>query len=155
MKEKSVCFIGHRQLLVTHMPWLATELKSVIVKLIEDGYTRFYTGSALGFDILAAQTVLELKETYPHIQLCLVLPCLLRTEGWDFVDKSTYEKIKRLADTTTYTSMNYTRWCIPKRNRYLVNHSSVCVCYLTQKKSKTYRMLRYAKLKRRKIIHMV
>ena len=35
----------------------------------------------LGFDTLAAQCVLSLKNQHPHIKLILVLPCITQTKG--------------------------------------------------------------------------
>lgn len=41
---------------------------------IELGVTTFLTSGTLGFDIMAAGTVLRLKRAFPHIRLILVLP---------------------------------------------------------------------------------
>ena len=42
----------------------------------------FYgAGGALGFDTLAAQTVLDMKKEYPQLRLILVLPCEDQTRG--------------------------------------------------------------------------
>ena len=35
---------------------------------------------ALGFDTIAAQAVLSVKETYPEVKLILVLPCENQTK---------------------------------------------------------------------------
>ena len=40
----------------------------------------------MGFDTLAAKTVLDLKKDYPDIKLILVLPCLNQTRGWKDAD---------------------------------------------------------------------
>ncbi|MFQ9985062.1 MAG: SLOG family protein [Lachnospiraceae bacterium] len=52
----------------------------------------------MGFDTLAAQMVLKLKEIYPHIKLILVFPCISQTRGWSETDKNIYEMIKKKAD---------------------------------------------------------
>lgn len=57
--------------------------------------TYFGAGGALGFDTLAAQTVLELKKKYPDIRLILVLPCLSQTRNWKAANISEYERIKQ------------------------------------------------------------
>jgi len=127
------------------MDTLARRLKAELTKLIKDGYIYFGAGGALGFDTLAAQTVLELKRNYPHIKLILVLPCLSQTRGWSAVDIEIYENIKRKADKVVYTSQEYTRGCMHKRNRHLVDNSSVCVCYLTESTGGTAYTVDYAR----------
>ena len=65
-----------------------------MIEAIEQGYRYFGTGGALGFDTLAAQTVLELKNKYPEIKLILVLPCENQTQGWERADIEEYERIQ-------------------------------------------------------------
>ncbi len=95
-------------------------------------------------DTLAAQTVLELKKDYPHIKLILVLPCRNQTRGWDEKDIAVYEAIKDKADKVVYTSEQYFNGCMQKRNRYLVDNSSLCICYLTKKNGGTAFTVGYA-----------
>lgn len=112
--------------------------------MIDKGYCYFGAGGALGFDTLAAQTVLELKSDYPQIKLILVLPCKTQADSWDKEDKEVYEEIKDNADKVVYTSRDYARGCMHKRNRYLVDNSSACICYLTEGKGGTAYTAKYA-----------
>ena len=50
----------------------------------------------------------------------------------DVYKRQVYEEIKSQADKVVYTSHDYFRGCMFKRNRHLVNGSSVCIAYLTQ-----------------------
>ena len=102
-------------------------------------------GGALGFDCLAAETVLRLREKYPKLRLILVLPCKDQTRGWKAEDKNKYEEIRQRADKTVYTSEVYATGCMHKRNRHLVNCSSVCVCYQTQSRGGTAYTVNYAR----------
>ncbi|MDY5611646.1 SLOG family protein [Dysosmobacter sp.] len=95
-----------------------------------------------------------LQKQYPHIKLILVLPCLSQTRGWRDADIKVYERIKAVADKITYTSEEYTQGCMHKRNRHLVDHSSVCVCYLTASKGGTAYMVNYAKQQGLKVINL-
>lgn len=147
MKTCTVCFTGHRKIPPKRMTSLARRLKTEIIELIDKGYLFFETGGALGFDTLAAQTVLDLKVDYPQIKLILVLPCLSQADSWDSEDKDTYEYIKDNADKVIYTSREYTRGCMHKRNRYLVDNSSACICYLTEKTGGTAYTVEYANSK--------
>ena len=124
---------------------IAKRLKTEIIRLVEDGYVYFAAGGALGFDTMAAKAVLELKETTcPQIRLILVLPCKTQTRGWDMDDVVVYEDIKARCDKFVYTSEEYTRGCMFKRNRHLVDNSSVCICYLTESKGGTAYTVNYA-----------
>ena len=75
VKEKTCCFTGHRDIPLLQLPIIKSKLKKTIIEYIEKGYCYFGAGGALGFDTIAAQTVLNLKENYPQIKLILVLPC--------------------------------------------------------------------------------
>ena len=95
-------------------------------------------------DTIAAFTVLKLKERYPDIRLILVLPCYSQTRGWSSEDVRIYESIKEQADKVVYTSEEYTRGCMHKRNRHLVDNSSACIAYLTEDKGGTAYTVDYA-----------
>ena len=58
----------------------------------------------MGFDTLAAQTVIELKKDFPQIKLILVLPCKEQTLKWSAKDIAEYERNKEKADKIKYTS---------------------------------------------------
>lgn len=145
MKEKTCCFTGHRKIPPDRYEMVARRLKDEIVTLIEQGYTFFGAGGALGFDTLAARTVLGLKVSYPHIKLILVLPCHDQTRGWSKADVEVYEQIKSCCDKFVYTSEEYNSSCMFKRNRHLLDNSSVCICYLTESKGGTAYTVDYAK----------
>ncbi len=71
MKEKTCCFTGHRKIPPDRNELVARRLKDGIAILIEQGYTFFRVGGALGFDTLEARVVLALKASYPQIKLTL------------------------------------------------------------------------------------
>ena len=108
----------------------------------------------MGFDTLAAQVVLRLRERYPQIRLILVLPCLNQTRGWAQADIDAYEEIKHCADKVTYTSEHYFRGCMQKRNRHLADNSSVCICYLTKPTGGTAYTVNYARRSGLRIINI-
>lgn len=99
----------------------------------------------MGFDTLAAQAVLAIKSEAPEVRLILILPCLSQTRGWMERDRQVYEDIKTRADKVVYIAQEYTRDCMFKRNRHLVEYSGVCVCYLTRAGGGTAYTVNYAK----------
>ena len=145
MKENTCCFSGHRKIPPENFEEISQRLESILIQLIEKGYKYFGAGGALGFDTLAAQTILNLKTVYPYIKLILVLPCESQAEYWKAEDKKIYECIKAQADKVVYTSKNYFNGCMSKRNRHLVDNSSSCICYLTKETGGTAYTVHYAK----------
>ena len=125
-----------------------------MIEAIEQGYRYFGCGGALGFDTLAAQTVLRLREIYPEIRLILVLPCRDQTRGWKQADVAEYERIMKAADKVTYTSEQYYSGCMHKRNRHLVDNSSLCICYLTEQSGGTAYTVNYARSQGLSIINV-
>lgn len=125
-----------------------------MIEAIEQGYRYFGCGGALGFDTLAAQTVLRLQEIYPEIRLILVLPCRDQTRGWKQADVAEYDRIMKAADKVTYTSEQYYSGCMHKRNRHLVDNSSLCICYLTEQSGGTAYTVNYARSQGLKIINV-
>ncbi len=154
MKEKTCCFTGHRNIPSGIERKLFRITEKIVETAIKDGYRYFGAGGALGFDTIAALVVLKLKERYPDIKLILVLPCLTQTRGWTKEDIAIYEDIKRQADKVVYTSQEYTRGCMHKRNHHLVDNSTMCICYLTESKGGTFYTVNYAKAKGLKITNI-
>lgn len=151
---QTCCFTGHRVIPSGEKETIRNLLETAIEKAIQDGYRFFRTGGALGFDTLAAQTVLELKQQYPHIRLILVLPCINQANGWKQADIDEYERINSLADKVVYTSREYTSGCMHKRNRHLVDNSSLCICYLTRLSGGTAYTVRYAESKKINVFNL-
>ncbi len=144
MRNKTCCFTGHRQIPPGERTGIADKLERTIVGLYQKGICYYGAGGALGFDALAAQTVIRLRESCPGMKLILVLPCLTQTRGWRSEDIAEYERIKTQADKVVYTSQEYTKDCMHRRNRHLVDNSSVCVCYLTKDSGGTAYTINYA-----------
>ena len=62
-------------------------------------------GGALGFDTLAALTVLKCKKKYSQVKLFMIYPCKNQTKGWDKKSTLLYEYIKKQADSFLYLSL--------------------------------------------------
>ena len=154
MRSYTCCFTGHRQLPPEKQVEIAGRLERVIVSLYQRGIQYYGAGGARGFDCLAAQTVLRLRESYPDMKLILVLPCLTQTRGWKPEDIAEYECIKAQADKVVYTAQDYSKGCMHKRNRHLVDNSSVCVCCLTRDSGGTAYTVDYAEKKGLAIINL-
>lgn len=154
MRSQTCCFTGHRFLPENEKEKISLALESTVLSLIHSGYRYFGAGGALGFDTLAAQTVLRLRQSYPDIRLILVLPCVSQADKWSPADVAVYQEIMGQANKIVYTSHEYTAGCMFKRNRHLVDHSSVCICYLEKSTGGTAYTVDYARKCGLKIINL-
>ena len=127
-RARTCCFTGHREIPFLRRHHIAKVLKQELEKLIEQGVIYFGAGGALGFDTMAAQTVLSLKSKHPEIKL--------------------------RADKVKYTSIEYTSGCMHKRNRHLVDNSSVCVSYMTKNTGGTAYTVDYARKNHVRVINL-
>lgn len=131
-KTHSCCFSGHRKLEPEVERWLRIRVGQGIDYLLKRGVTSYLAGGALGFDMLAAETVLQKRLLLPDIKLVLVLPCKNQSERWGTDQKKRYEAIKKSADNVICLADQYFEGCMQQRNQYMVNQSSFCICYLTK-----------------------
>lgn len=109
MRKQTACFTGHREIPECVIDSVRQNLMKTLKDLIQQGYCYFEAGGALGFDTLAAQTIIKIRQNYPWLKLILVLPCLSQANGWSKKDREIYEKIKDEADKVVYTSQEYYR----------------------------------------------
>ena len=147
------CFTGHRD--INETPQLYAHVRTEIEAAYNNGYRIFRAGGALGFDTVAALNTLALRESkYPDIRLELVLPYPDHHVRWNDHNKKLFTTTVEKANKIEYVSEHYTKWCMFARNRRLVEESSLCICYMTDKKSGTGYTVDYAKKNGLKIINL-
>lgn len=150
---KTCCFTGHRNLPKNQIPIIKIKVTEEIKKLIMQGTTHFMAGGAIGFDTIAAQKILDLRNDYNEIKLILAIPCEDQSSKWSDEDKYIYENIKKDADKVIYTSKKYEKDCMLKRNRYMVSNSDCLIAAWDGRKvGGTYYTLNYAKKLNKQII---
>ena len=154
MKLQTCCFTGHRKIPTGQYDDLRLRLDAAIEMMIGRGYRFFGVGGALGFDTMAALSVIKHRERYPHIKLILVLPCVSQAAHWTQKDQRLYRNIMAQANKVAYVSQEYTRSCMLERNRHLVDCSSACICYLTELYGGTAYTVQYAEKRGLKIINI-
>ncbi len=154
-RSKVACFSGHRKL-PENCSKLRANLEKAIIELIERGVVFFGNGGAVGFDALAATTVLKLKKEYPHIRLVMVLPCPPEEQSmkWNEEQKKRYYDLLDQADKVRILSPRYTSGCMLNRNRHLVDNSGYLICYLREQHGGTFYTVNYAEQQRLKILRI-
>ena len=145
MGDKICCFAGHRTLPADKISHILKRLHEEIEKQIQSGITTFISGGALGFDQMAAAFIAAKKETGYAIDLILALPCRDQDARWDSKARNLYRYLLKSADEVVYVSDAYTVDCMKKRNRYMVDHSTHCICALLRNQSGTAQAVHYAK----------
>lgn len=147
MKEengRACCFSGHRDLSEAECETLPLRLEGEIRRAAERGYRDFLVGGARGFDTLAAEAVVRLRDEGLPIRLFLLLPCRGQADGWSAEERARYQRLLREADGTEWISERYFRGCMQKRDRALVDRSDLCLAYLRKKTGGTAYTVGYA-----------
>ena len=142
MKNQTCFFTGHRD--IADDSKIKLSLREQITGLIKQGVQYFIAGGALGFDTLAALTVLELRTAHPHIKLILALPCRSRGKFWSTAEKNQYREVIEKTDEIIYVSEYYFRGCMHKRNRYMADRSKYCIAYCVKNNGGTFYTVNYA-----------
>lgn len=154
MKTKTACFTGHRHLLQDKRDTLSLLIDQAVSEAYQNGYRRFLCGGALGFDTLAAKRIILSRSIHPDIKLTLVIPCENQSMHWSKEDQAVYRDIRQQADEVIILSPVYYQGCMQTRNRYMVDHSSLCICYLFSFRGGTAYTVRYASFCNIEIINL-
>lgn len=137
-REQTCCFTGHRP---NHLPWGANEndprclqLRDSIAAQLEGayqaGYRHFLCGMALGCDSYFARAVLALRQLHPEVSLEAAVPCGSQPDRWSLAQRQQYNALLDQCDKVTVLQIHYTPDCMMRRNRYMVDHSSLLLaCY--------------------------
>ena len=137
-KEISCCFTGHRP---AKLPWgsreadpRCDELKKEIAQRLEGiyeaGYRHFICGMAIGCDMYFAEAVLYLRSLHPDITLEAAIPCGTQPDKWAKSQRERYNRLIDSCDSIKVLQIDYSPDCMQKRNRYMVDKSSLLLaCY--------------------------
>ncbi len=134
--SKSCGFFGHRY--VSAQKELKQELIDILIDLIENKDVRtFYVGQRGDFEFLTYNTLIELQEKYPDIQIVLVISYpeeLHKTELKidDFIYPVTAQCV-------------YKRFAISYRNQWVAEQSDYIIAYVKYEQGGAYQSLKMAK----------
>lgn len=141
----TACFTGHRSLPRESEADIRAVTERAVRDLILCGYDTFLTGGALGFDTLAQLTAVRLRREFPYLRVVMVIPCQNQDAPWSERDRSLYRTLLRLSDERIVLHEQYTVSCMHERNRYMIDHSSVCIaCHDGRVRGGTASTVRYA-----------
>ena len=133
--HKTACFTGHRRLGMSGLV-IAKRLRKLISKAhYEKGITHFIAGGALGFDMIAAEQVLFLKDAGAEITLEIAIPCQDHTAKWSDSQVRRLNRILAEADKVSESKEPYSPEAMMTRNKYMVSQSALVIAYYEQGKT--------------------
>ena len=153
MERSTTCaFTGHRQ---NKLPWRGDEtdarclrLKQQIADAVEavyhGGIRHYICGMANGSDFYFAEAVLALREAHPDVTLEAAIPCEGQSASWTAAQRRRYDRLVRECDYQTVIQKDYTRECMLRRNRYMVDASGVLIAAYNGSPGGTRSTLLYA-----------
>ena len=144
-KNKTALFVGNRD--CYHIK--EAEIEKAIIEAIESGIEVFLNGGQGYFDQTCAAIVYRLKKRYPYIKNVLVIPY----RDFKVFNDSLFDEIVYPFESHTFSYYTY-KGNIPKRNRILVDWSSVAICYVYRSGGASI-TLEYAIRKHLKIIDCI
>lgn len=165
MKEnRACCFTGYRpqkmpfELCDNNAEYIRFEnkLTDAVFSLPDEECFVFYSGAAMGFDLIAAETVLLLRDALPqkNIKLICAIPFPKQAEKYpeEWLDR--YNRVMDCADEVITISDKYYRGCYQKRNEYMVDNSDLVITWYDGQSGGTKNTLIYAKRKDKKIVNL-
>lgn len=134
-RETTCSFTGHRP---EKLPWRGDEsdprclaLKERLAAAVEDAYDKgmrhFMCGMARGADFYFCDAVLKLRERRSGVTLEAVIPCEEQAARWSERERERWFSLVERCDGETMLQHHYDKGCMLRRNRYLVDHSSMLI----------------------------
>ncbi len=151
-QEHTCCFTGHRP---DKLPWGADEddprckalkasIQKELKKLYRQGYRHFISGMAQGADLYFAEGVLALREAHSDVTLEGAVPCLTQADRWPQSQQERWRAILDACDLETLVQERYDRYCMLRRDRYIVDRSSAILAAFDGTPGGTMYTLNYA-----------
>jgi uncharacterized phage-like protein YoqJ len=142
------CFTGHRASKLDESETQVRKwLEDRIDEAVADGKTTFLTGMGMGVDLWAAEIVLARKKTNDALRLIAVTPYLSFDARWKEEWKKRYTEVWKAADYRVTMADRYDENALERRNRWLVDHSSLVIAFYNGEAGSTKRTVDYAREK--------
>lgn len=130
----NISFTGHREFdRVRHGVALRECVEGFVARSCET--TIFWSGMAVGFDLAAAEVVLELRGAGCDVRLCCVVPYIGQDQFFSAEDRERYEAVLGSADRVVTLAEGYSREVFYRRNDYLVEQADSIIAYFDGVKS--------------------
>lgn len=146
------CFTGHRP---EKLPWVTNEqdplclnllarLEASLERAYEAGKRHFICGMARGSDMLFFEAVMKLRSSRCGVRIEAAVPCPTQSRAWPRAGKERYMKLLAQSDMISVVSAKYDYDCMHRRNRYMVQNSSMLIAVFDGSPGGTSRTVAYA-----------
>lgn len=155
--KKTCFFTGHRVLPISRLDMIRDFIEKCVIDKYNEGITDFISGGAKGFDTIAAQVVIDLKEKieYKNMRLLLYIPCYNFGEKWKYADRCNLNMLRYKADEMeVITKEQYAPGCMKARNGRMVSDSCCGIAYMSTSYSGTGQTVAIAKKQGKNIINI-
>ena len=161
-RPSSCSFTGHRP---GKLPWrynerdprcvdLKRRIRDAVDTAYQEGYRHFLCGMAQGCDLYFCECVLALRARHPDVTVEAAIPCPTQAAEWPEAEQVRYRTLVRAYDYETMVSDHYTRDCMQRRNRYLVDHASLLIAVCDGTAGGTRYTIEYALRQRLNIVDL-
>ena len=151
-RQISCCFTGHRP---GKLPWrydeedrrclsLKRRIADAVDAAYEEGCRHFLCGMALGCDLYFCEAVLALRERRPGVTVEAAIPCPTQADAGSPGQRARYRRLVEACDFETLVSARYTPYCMQRRDRYMVDHSSLLIAAFDGTPGGTQYTMQYA-----------
>lgn len=136
-KETTCCFTGPRPPRLpmngneysAEIAGLKAAIRAAVIDAYEEGFRFFISGMAEGFDLFAAEAVLELKSIFGDIALVSALPYSDVFKHHSPEISKRIESVLEKSDIIVSLSEKHIPGCEHLRNKYMVDNSSRIIGY--------------------------
>ena len=158
--SRTCCFTGHRP---DKLPWGLDEsdprcaaIKRSLARELEDlyrrGFRHFVSGMARGSDLYFAEAALALREQRPDMTVEGAVPFPAQADHWRPDQRRRWKDILARCDLETVVQQNYDRFCMFRRDRYMVDRSAAILAVFDGTPGGTQYTLNYAMEKKLEIL---
>jgi len=158
--SRTCCFTGHRP---EKLPWGLDEgdprciaikfsLSREIEGLYHRGFRHFISGMAMGCDLYFAEAALELREKFPDLTVEGAVPCPTQADRWPEEQRRRWQDILARCDLESMVQQHYDRFCMLRRDRYMVDRSAAILAVFDGTSGGTQYTLNYAMDKKLEIL---
>ena len=160
--KQSCSFTGHR---AAKLPWgfneqdprclqLKQQIFDAVDAVYDSGIRHFICGMANGCDMYFGEAVLALKRIKKDVTLEAAIPFAGQADHWKEPERSRWQYIYKNSDYITIVSKAYTKDCMNKRNRYMVDNSAVLIAAYNGSKGGTQNTILYAIRSKKEVIQI-
>ncbi|MEG1108757.1 MAG: SLOG family protein [Oscillospiraceae bacterium] len=151
-KSETCCFTGHR---MEKLPWgsdesdpncrlLCKQISDAVEAVFASGVRHFICGMATGCDMYFCEAVIALRAEHEELTLEAAIPWEGQSKGWSKELKTRYHRLVEECDFYTLVQEQYSSDCLMRRNRYMVDNSSVIIAAYSGRPGGTMSTLLYA-----------